>query len=97
MVPPIWSLSTAVVAVGEGACVAVDVASDDEEVVPDVEDALSGFDEVKPAPKPTASPIASTAATRMAQNIVGLIPQILRLLAGFWGSDSDQSKGTSGA
>ena len=80
--------------VAEGSCVDVDVASDGEEVVGE---ALSDFDAVKPAPKPTASAITSSAATRMAQNTVRLSPQILRLLAGFWGSASDQSKGTSGA
>ena len=94
MVPPIWSFSLALVGVAEGSCVDVDVASDGEEVVGE---ALSDFDAVKPAPKPTASAITSSAATRMAQNTVRLSPQILRLLAGFWGSASDQSKGTSGA
>lgn len=92
--PPIWSFSLALVGVAEGSCVDVDVASDGEEVVGD---ALPDFDAVKPAPKPTASAITSSAATRMAQNTVRLSPQILRLLAGFWGSASDQSKGTSGA
>ena len=92
--PPIWSFSLALVGVAEGSCVDVDVASDGEEVVGE---ALSDFDAVKPAPKPTASAITSSAATRMAQNTVRLSPQILRLLAGFWGSASDQSKGTSGA
>lgn len=92
--PPIWSFSLALVGVAEGSCVDVDVASDGEEVVGE---ALSDFDAVKPAPKPTASATTSSTATRMAQNTVRLSPQILRLLAGFWGSASDQSKGTSGA
>lgn len=94
MVPPIWSFSLALVGVAEGPWVDVDVALEGEEAVGD---ALSDLDAVKPAPKPTASAITSSTATRMAQNTVRLSPQILRLLAGFWGSASDQSKGTSGA
>jgi hypothetical protein len=98
MVPPIWSFSLVAVDVEEGSCVEVGVALDGVEGVFDFEDAedvLSDF-EVNPAPRPTASPTTSSTATRMTQNTVRFNPQIRAFLVGFWGSGSDQSRGTSG-
>jgi hypothetical protein len=77
----------------------VGVALDGEEEASDFEDAeddLLDF-EVNPAPRPTASPTTSSTATRVAQNTVRFNPQIRAFLVGFWRSDSDQSRGTSGA
>lgn len=63
----------------------------------DAEDALSDFDEVKPAPKPTASPITSSTATKTAQNTVLFIPHTRRLLVCLGCLGSALSEGTSGS